>query len=156
MVPVGGAILATLNSNDALVDAVSKLYPGICPATPAAVAARDDRRREGKEGGDGEREGGEEGESVGKGGREGGKEEFFARRSAIVFGTRADMRACAGACLVRAWVCMMDWAGRASCSAVQDLFITLLSMGEEGYLGLLRGLARLLWHECASALVTNP
>jgi len=55
MVPVGGAILATLNGNNALVEAVSKLYPG-----------------------------------------------------------------------------------RASCSAVQDLFITLLSMGEAGYLSLLK------------------
>ena len=29
MVPVGGAILAALNGNNALVDSVSKLYPGI-------------------------------------------------------------------------------------------------------------------------------
>jgi len=28
MVPVGGAILATLNGNDVLVENVSKLYPG--------------------------------------------------------------------------------------------------------------------------------
>ena len=28
MVPVGGAILATVNSNDSLVEAVSRIYPG--------------------------------------------------------------------------------------------------------------------------------
>ena len=40
MVPVGGAILATLNSSDALVDAVSKLYPG--PSHPACLILRPD------------------------------------------------------------------------------------------------------------------
>ena len=37
MVPVGGAILATLSSNDALVDAVSKLYPGTCQRMQAGL-----------------------------------------------------------------------------------------------------------------------